>query len=180
MKKLYIFRTRDIKKLHETFGKNVKFNHKSHVYEVLMMDEELPLFRDYRVFELGYMLNDVHQSDLKTNHVDQWFNLSECVLDKYKYHSRNLVDALSYYLIAQCKEKFNTKLPESFINSKLYHTSINHLLRDYYVNEYRDENSYMSDSPIMAVMKLFYVHIGIERLDILKELSYQIVTLLYD
>jgi hypothetical protein len=180
VKKQYLFQTRDIKKIHDIFGKNVEFTLKNHFYEVLMFDEELPLFRDYKVFELGYILNDAHQCDLKPHHFYQWFNLSECVFGKFKYRPKNILDALSYYLIAQCKEKYDIRLPVSFINSRLYQTSINHLLRDYFVNEYRDEKRYMNDSPIMAVMKLFYVHIGIERLDILKELSYQIVTLLYD
>jgi hypothetical protein len=179
---IFIIQTQDKKKIDElvnlTHSAIVTKNH--HFYTAVINNEQLPMFHEFRAYELGYELSNVHHSSLKTTHLNSYFDISNDVLKKYNYQSMNVKDAINVYFKNRYNEQFGENLPSDFEVSRLYQTTMNQLLKEYYQQHFRDENSFLKDSSFKKMIHLFYDIIKMKKIDKLRNLSYQIVYLLYD
>lgn len=159
--------------------------HKDYYDEIeIVSDDEyeylkMPLLGQAKVYDINYRLTDIH---LAPPFHDTWhgsFNVIEHMESKGLQSLLNSRMAMEAYFDDLLDTECHIKLSDSFKDDRLYQTMMKQVLFEYYRRHHYDEEHFYHHTSIKIMVELIGKHIGLRRLEKVKNLQYETAKAIY-
>jgi hypothetical protein len=160
-----------------------QIKNKKYCYELIIDSTKIDIVRitdEVAIYLYDYHVENINKKalHLNTGLLDN-FNLINYIYHIYGHKSYHLVEAIKYALIKEFYKLYHENLSQSFFNSKLYHSMMLKLLKNYYESTYYNEIDYFNESEFYFAIRLIGHGIKTHRLKMFKSLTYDVAKTIF-